>query len=90
MTYRPGPRPAGWQVSDTYQLGRRELTREPATYVKIRGERGVFRFMEHVSAPPAPRHRTRREWVYVVGGTAGVKMNRYFRPERIARAVKGK
>lgn len=79
--------PEGWQVSDTFQHGARVLT--PGTMLTIKGERGArFRFVRFVSAPPAPRRRTRREWIDVVGGTPGVIMDRSFRPDRIARVLK--
>ncbi len=79
--------PPGWVVSETYQHGGRLLT--AATYITIQGERGgVFRFVRHVLVPPAGRRRKPREWVDVIGGTAGVTMWRSFDPARIGRVVR--
>jgi hypothetical protein len=81
--------PEHWQVSPTYdwtdKLG---LTRtlEPGTELRIAGEGGTFRFCEHVLVPPHGRKKLPREWIAVIGGTKGVVMFRFFRPERIASA----
>lgn len=50
---------------------------DPGTELSIRGERGRFRFVEHV--------RTDRdvEWISVVGGPKGVITFRAFAPDRI-------
>lgn len=80
------PHPPNWHVSSSYQHGRQQLT--PGRLLKIRGERGQFRFVRHVVTEPTDRRRKRAEWIDVVGGTAGVVMWRSFRPDRISRVLR--
>jgi hypothetical protein len=47
------------------------------TEVSIKGERGTFRFIEHVVT------REGTEWVSVIGGPKGVRTWRAFPPKRI-------
>ena len=81
--------PSTWNVSPTYDwTDKRGLTRtlEPGTEVTVTGERGKFRFCEHVEVPPHGRTRKPREWIAVIGGVPGVTKFRFFRPGRIATA----
>jgi hypothetical protein len=82
--------PDNWHVSTSFQVGRKQAT--PGRAVTIRGERGTFRFVRHVVTEPADRRRKRREWIDVIGGTAGVTMFRSFTPDRIRKVgpVQGK
>lgn len=50
---------------------------EVGTELSIKGERGRFRFVEHVVTEKG------HEWICVVGGPKGTKTFRFFRPERI-------
>lgn len=60
MTRKPmrkfRPMPAHWRVSDSVKVNGRIL--RPGTEVRIRGERGRFRFERHVQS-------TRTEWIDV-------------------------
>lgn len=69
---------AGWTRSKHFvaESGRHV---EPGTEVSIKGERGRFRFVEHVVTDKGA------EWISVVGGPKGVSTWRAFRPERIRR-----
>jgi hypothetical protein len=67
---------ATWTVSTTLHLPGRSLI-EAGTEVSIRGERGRFRFLRHVTTTTGP------EWVDVYGGAKGHETLRSFRPERI-------
>lgn len=86
--YAAQPHPDNWHVSASYQHGSQQLT--PGRLLKIRGERGQFRFLRHVMAEPADHRRKRREWIDVVGGTPGVTMFRSFRPDRIRRVLRAR
>lgn len=78
--------PPGWEVTASWPHGRAVIT--PGTVLKIRGERGTFRFVRHVRVTPADRRRSPREWIDVIGGTPGVSMYRAFRPDRVAKILK--
>lgn len=69
---------ADWTRSKTWTAptGRRV---EVGTELSIVGERGRFRFFEHVVTDKGA------EWLSVVGGTKGVRMFRAFAPERVKR-----
>lgn len=51
----------------------------PGVEFSVRGERGRFRFQEHVLTPDG------REWIHAIGGATGVVMFRAFRPDRVRR-----
>lgn len=79
--------PHNWTVSTSYRHGTQELT--PGRELTINGERGAtFRFLRHVTVTPEDRRRKAREWIDVIGGSAGVQMYRSFRPDRIARVLR--
>jgi hypothetical protein len=80
------PRP-GREVSRAWDWQGKVLTFSPPTYLKIRGERGTFRFIQHVTVAPHGRRRKAAEWIDVVGGTPGVVMDRAFYPDRIVRVL---
>lgn len=67
-----------WIRSETYMVHNRHLVR--GTELSIQGERGRFKFVQHVHNPELDV-----EWVDVIGGKRGVKEFRSFRPERIKR-----
>lgn len=69
---------AAWTRSTSWVApsGRRV---EAGTELSIVGERGRFRFVEHVLTPAGA------EWISVVGGPRGVRTWRAFRPERVKR-----
>ena len=69
---------AHWVRTDTYMANGRHI--EPGTELSIQGERGRFRFIQHVYNP-----RIDVEWIDVIGGRKGVKEIRAFRPEKIKR-----
>jgi hypothetical protein len=50
---------------------------DPTTELSFRGERGRFRFVEHVLTPSGA------EWVTVIGGSRGIRQYRSFSPDRI-------
>lgn len=56
----------------------------PGVEFSVRGERGRFRFLEHVRTPAGV------EWVSAIGGTKGVLMARAFYPERIKKVFVGR
>lgn len=66
--------PAGWTITTKYQ-GPTGRWLEPGSEVHISGERGRFKFVEHVSTPTA-------EWVWV---TDKDRKSRAFVPSRISR-----
>lgn len=68
--------PADWIETTEIQLNGRDVT--PGTELSIRGERGRFRFLKHVSRPERGI-----EWIDVYGGPKGSEQLRAFRPERI-------
>ena len=51
----------------------------PGTELKISGERGRFRFRQHVVTPAGA------EWIDCIGGPKGCQQWRSFRPDRIRR-----
>jgi hypothetical protein len=69
---------AHWVRSDTFIANGRHL--EKGTELSIQGERGRFRFIQHVYNPNLDV-----EWIDVVGGKKGVNEMRAFRPEKIKR-----
>ena len=69
---------ADWTRSDHFVApSGRHLT--PGVEFSVRGERGRFRFVEHVLTEKGV------EWISAIGGPRGVKTWRAFRPERIRR-----
>lgn len=70
--------PADWEVTHEAKVNGRILT--PGTEVKIRGERGRFRFVKAVRTPTV-------YWLDFVGGVSHgrhqIKMWRSFAPERV-------
>jgi hypothetical protein len=69
------PLPESWTVSKTFTHNGRHIER--GTELSIKGERGRFRFISHVSTEAGA------EWITVVGGPAKVTMTRSFKPDRI-------
>jgi len=67
-----------WKRSDTFMIHSRYLVR--GTELSIQGERGRFKFVQHVYNPELDV-----EWIDVIGGKRGVKEFRSFRPERVKR-----
>jgi hypothetical protein len=67
---------AHWERNDTYEANGRKIVK--GTELTISGERGRFRFMQHVHNPD-----NGAEWIDCVGGKRGVKEFRAFRPDRI-------
>jgi hypothetical protein len=65
-----------WDVSYEMQINGRKV--EKGTELKIKGERGRFRFIKHVTAPSG-------EWIDVWGGTKYAPAIRSFRQEQVAR-----
>ena len=65
-----------WDVSTEMQINGRYV--EPGTELKIKGERGRFRFMKHVVAVSG-------EWIDVWGGPKGAESMRSFRTSKVAR-----
>ena len=63
-----------WEVTDASKVNGRIVT--AGTELTIKGIRGRFRFIEHVKTP-------KTEWINVVGGQAGYRHFRAFRPEQI-------
>lgn len=51
----------------------------PGREIRVRGERGTFRFVRHVT-----NTRTGAEWLDVYGGQVGHECLRAFRPDRVA------
>lgn len=76
--------PPQWTVSETYNVGTRQV--KAGDTVKIKGEGGAeFIFVRHVVNTPEDRRRKPREWIDVVGGARGVTMCRSFDPARITK-----
>lgn len=67
------PAPAHWEVAEAIRLRNREV--RPGVVLKIAGERGTFRFEQHVL-----NTRTGTEWITVRDANGGW---RSFRPERV-------
>ena len=63
------------EVATTWRRGARIVT--PGVELSIRGERGRFRFRQHVTT------RGGIEWIDVIGGPAGRDAFRSFRPEQV-------
>ena len=55
----------------------------PGVEFAVRGERGRYRFLEHVDTGAA-------QWVSAIGGTKGVRMYRAFAPERVKKVFVGR
>lgn len=71
---------------ETYQRGRTLIER--GRELKIKGERGTFRFLCHVVVTPADKRKKQREWIEVIGGTAvGGDKWRFFRPQQISKVL---
>lgn len=68
--------PKHWAVSAHARIHGRNVCH--GTEVSIRGERGRFRFLRHVT-----NGRTGTEWIDVYGGVKGHETIRSFRPERV-------
>jgi hypothetical protein len=69
---------AHWIRTDTFMANGRHI--EKGTELSIQGERGRFKFVQHVYNP-----RLDVEWIDVIGGKMGVKEFRAFRPTQIKR-----
>lgn len=73
-----GPKPNDlWIYETEIQINGRNVA--PGTELKIAGERGRFRFMQHVT------NHNGVQWVDVWGGPKGSENCRSFRPDRIKR-----
>jgi hypothetical protein len=73
-----GPRPNdGWIYQKEIQINGRNVV--PGTEVKVSGERGRFRFIQHVT------NHNGVMWVDLWGGPKGAENCRSFRPDRIKR-----
>lgn len=70
------PKPPDWIESFELVANGRHVT--PGTELRIRGERGRFRFVKHVSRPERGI-----EWIDVWGGPRHHEQLRAFRPDRI-------
>lgn len=68
-------RPADWTITEEIRVHGRVV--KPGTEVSIKGERGRFRFIEHVLTEAGA------EWISVVGGPKGVITQRAFHPDRV-------
>jgi hypothetical protein len=76
MTKRTPPTyPAGWHVADETTLNGHAVT--PGTELSIRGERGRFRFLRHITVDGGA------DWLDVYGGPKGAEQLRSFYPERV-------
>lgn len=75
---RAKPLPTDWVETTEIVVNGRHVT--PGTEISIRGERGRFRFIKHVSRPLRGV-----EWVDVWGGPKGSEQWRSFRPDRVRR-----
>lgn len=69
---------ANWVRSQHFIANGRHI--EKGTELSIQGERGRFKFIQHVYNP-----KVDAEWIDVVGGKRGVKEYRSFRPDKIKR-----
>tara|TARA_B110000503_G_scaffold82258_1_gene125568 strand:- start:5606 stop:5959 length:354 start_codon:yes stop_codon:yes gene_type:complete len=65
-----------WEISTEIQINGRYV--EPGTELKIKGERGRYRFMKHVVSGSGA-------WIDVWGGPKGSESIRSFRLERVSR-----
>jgi len=65
-----------WEVTQEMQINGRYV--EPGTELKIRGERGRFRFIKHVITSTA-------EWIDVWGGPKNAQQWRSFRTDKVQR-----
>jgi len=74
-TKKATPNPFGITTNDTFKFNGRTL--EKGTEVSIRGERGRFRFVGHVTHPNG------NQWLDFIGGKKGCEMFRSFAPESI-------
>lgn len=73
-----GPKPNdAWIYEKQIQINGRNVS--PGTELKISGERGRFRFIQHVT------NHNGVMWVDVWGGPKGAENCRSFRPDRIKR-----
>lgn len=69
--------PAHWAVAEVARVRGQVLT--PGRELKIKGERGTFRFVRHVT-----NTRTGVEWLDVYGGPSGHECLRAFYAARVA------
>lgn len=65
-----------WEITTEIQINGRHV--EPGTELKIRGERGRFRFIKYVNAPNS-------SWIDVWGGPKRCPALRSFRLEQVQR-----
>lgn len=70
--------PPDWMEATEITINGRHI--QPGTELSIRGERGRFRFVKHVTRPERGI-----EWIDVWGGPKGSPQLRSFRPERVRR-----
>jgi len=68
---------ADWEKSESLQVNGRNI--QPGTELRIRNQRGRFRFIKHVKTPAGA------EWVDVWGGPKGCEQWRSFRTEQVQR-----
>ena len=69
---------ADWTMKDEIQINGRHVVK--GTELKIRGERGRFRFVKHVY-----NHRLDVEWIDVWGGPKNTPSMRSFRVDQVQR-----
>lgn len=69
------PLPDNWTVTDSAVINGRDV--QAGTELSVRGERGRFRFLEHVVLDDG------RAWINTLGGATGHETFRSFRPERV-------
>lgn len=66
-----------WTRTTQTQINGRHVT--PGTELTVSGQRGRFRFLEHVTTEQGI------EWLWVIGGAKGYETFRAFRPEAVKR-----
>lgn len=70
------PLPPDWEEREETTINGRTV--EPGTELSIRGARGRFRFLKHVTRPERGL-----EWIECWGGPKGCETQRSFRPEQV-------
>ena len=73
--------PTHWHVAEVARVRGQVLT--PGRELRVRGERGRFRFVRHVR-----NVHLDTEWIDVYGGPAGHETLRSFRPEWVTRVLR--
>jgi hypothetical protein len=82
-TYTRAAVPAHWQVAEVARVRGQVLT--PGRELKVKGERGTFRFVRHVT-----NTRTGAEWIDVYGGAAGHETMRAFYADKVTRVSRSR